>query len=760
MAKGRGKKSGGASSKAKAKAVKAKTKAKTQPTAAPKASVSGATLSVEVDELVAQACSKKTYPRTTLQSAIRAIKLKLPNLSADYIKDARNSDGYTLVQAVAAEYERRAALGKYVTAEWWGPVLASFNLRCDADWGELPDVPGDDDDEDGDDEELGELVAHAIGDNPCARGPNIARLEKKLQTAQNLPLFQIKSLLDCSVESITVPRKSSMRIQLAVLLHMTQYQQHMRWPEGWAAIKSRMELVLMSHMESLTPTLDRDDFLRKFRKVIELFCPPSAVADVVTAVDANLAVPTPQLRSLLETQLGQKLFSKEARELNWAEFVNDATTRLRDLIHQDWLEGENTAFVNRMREWTREIGRSGHTAPVLAREKFVWLNFSVLFPVADLDDYWSIPHYIALASCAVNAEVVSIMPWERVLLGGGAIRNYPTVGIRQSKLTEEVWSSRKTMARHLQSMTTLAEWKTCAKTHGAAISCLNPMWRIDLYFLEHHAGNAILQRVRSLIKDTLPAVGSLDAAPEFDVKEIKARASVAISSLMSLSSTELVLCYGDGAAEDVSWVVGFLRSVQQANPPDSRLQASFPEFYKHVIALCENYVCCYEKGGTKRHPLFPTEKLVYGKMAVTTRFANLKEIAEQSARPPALSECELFRMFKWCLTVEQHELLDAWVQQNAATKRFEIEQKCLLNVPSEASSKKKAKARVLQDASVVNTLKMPAVGQASSSSSSSSSCTSSLTVGGSESQAMPDKSMIDTRRENILKLFSKKGKAV
>ena len=89
-------------------------------------------------------------------------------------------------------------------------------------------------------------------------------------------------------------------------------------------------------------------------------------------------------------------------------------------------------------------------------------------------------------------------------MGSDEIPNYLAVGIQPSSLTEEIEAGRVAMERHLRGKSTVSEWKECAAAHADAIKVLNPMWRVDLHFIQHHAEGALLQELRNRMLKSLP----------------------------------------------------------------------------------------------------------------------------------------------------------------------------------------------------------------------------------------------------------------
>ena len=195
-------------------------------------------------------CDPKVHPcggqfdATTTAAAKRCISRKLGHIDQDVIQQARDSHGRSVLYAVCVECARASKEDRYIKNDWWLQLLDDFGLACKA-WEQLPQPPESKAYIEIIDTEIGEIVAQAIGDNLVSRAPGIVRLEKKLETVDRLPLFQVHSLLMCSQESHAVKRKASLKMQMAILSFMARTGIPQLWPEGWTVVQRRLEHVFL-----------------------------------------------------------------------------------------------------------------------------------------------------------------------------------------------------------------------------------------------------------------------------------------------------------------------------------------------------------------------------------------------------------------------------------------------------------------------------------------------------------------------------------
>ena len=150
--------------------------------------------------------------------------------------------------------------------------------------------------------------------------------------------------------------------------------------------------------------------------------------------------------------------------------------------------------------------------------------------------------------------------------------------------------------------------------------------------------------------------------------------------------------------------------------------------------------------------MFGKTDVVSGKLAVSNLFKDLQSRPETKKGPPTVGELELFRMFKWCLTQGQGEILDGYVKDAATNRRLEIDFKQLLDVPDDADPKKKKKKTCAANELVVSTLSFPLAA-----SSSKDPPLSSPRKPSSAGLGTSGENVANTRAGNIRKLFQKRG---
>ena len=147
------------------------------------------------------------------------------------------------------------------------------------------------------------------------------------------------------------------------------------WPDGWAMVKARLERVRTNHWETVSLSLERADFLRKFEKEIALVLDTFALRDLMVAIDNQATLPIPQLNVLLKSYLGKALFKKEALLAQWQRFTAEAAKLLQDLLHQDWAVEADQSFKKWMHMCTTTFVQNGHKGIDKQITTNSWLTF-------------------------------------------------------------------------------------------------------------------------------------------------------------------------------------------------------------------------------------------------------------------------------------------------------------------------------------------------------------------------------------------------
>ena len=188
--------------------------------------------------------------------------------------------------------------------------MKSMHLSSKIDWAELPPAPESDPITKTPCSDLGAMVCTAVGENPVARPSAISQIEKLLSKGVPLPVYQIRNLSYYSQEGPNVNREHSFRLQLAIFCHMALHGHAAAWPDGWAMVKARLERVLTNHWETVSLSLERADFLRKFEKETALVLDICDLRDLTVAIGNKTPFPVPQLNVLLKFHLGKLFYQK------------------------------------------------------------------------------------------------------------------------------------------------------------------------------------------------------------------------------------------------------------------------------------------------------------------------------------------------------------------------------------------------------------------------------------------------------------------
>ena len=292
-------------------------------------------------------------------------------------------------------------------------------------WASIPHPASDTHDEALACDQLGMYVKMATGTNPALTNRGITLIEKRLANGSKIPLFQVRALLINSVESTTVQRRQSYRIQKAVLSHIVAHDIHMAWPEMWAIISDRMEVVLAHDFEQSSTSISHVLWCKAHKKAILQFLPQLQFEEVEGALNEGKNAPMLALNQLLRTKLGSMIYAEHVGEMRWEEFVTKCAQAIKDLMNLDFLQEETIIFAKSMMQMTSELVSSGTDAIEKNVSVVKWTHVPMEVGVTHIDDHWNIPLYTAKVMCCMNSEKVRLYPWDELLLEGKKVSFYP-----------------------------------------------------------------------------------------------------------------------------------------------------------------------------------------------------------------------------------------------------------------------------------------------------------------------------------------------
>ena len=93
--------------------------------------------------------------------------------------------------------------------------MESFELKG-LDWSQLSQVPATVKDDEFIDSHIGDMALKAFGPNPALRQHGILLLEQRLVSGERIALWQIRNLLELSVDSKEVTARNANKLQLAI----------------------------------------------------------------------------------------------------------------------------------------------------------------------------------------------------------------------------------------------------------------------------------------------------------------------------------------------------------------------------------------------------------------------------------------------------------------------------------------------------------------------------------------------------------------
>ncbi|CAK0825616.1 unnamed protein product, partial [Prorocentrum cordatum] len=206
---------------------------------------------------------------------------------------------------------------------------------------------------------------------------------------------------------------------------------HVEWPDMRAVCKRRFEEIFINKWETMSARTPRATFCRKFLPELELFLDPDAIARAIGAEGEERNIPLLVLTSLLKSEMGQKIYSGEARQAKWHSFLVDTKIRLADVIRADSDQEAYDSFTAASKAGARDLLNSGFQAHGAYEFDVECFGQGRKMSVTPLSEVPAVMCEVLLRQVVVNAGQVQPMPWEKHIAdaSGGHVPNLPT-GVR------------------------------------------------------------------------------------------------------------------------------------------------------------------------------------------------------------------------------------------------------------------------------------------------------------------------------------------
>jgi len=159
---------------------------------------------------------------------------------------------------------------------------------------------------------------------------------------------------------------------------------------------------------------------------------------------------------LLKSEIGQKIYSGEARQAKWYSFLVDTKKRLADVLHADFDQVAYDSFTAASKAGVRDLLNSSFQAHGTYEFDVEYFGQERKMSVTPLSEVPAVMCEVLLRQVVVNTGQVQPMPWEKHIIDalGGHIPNLPT-GVRvQTSLISDFVGGRQVWRKALASCRT------------------------------------------------------------------------------------------------------------------------------------------------------------------------------------------------------------------------------------------------------------------------------------------------------------------
>lgn len=692
-------------SKSKAKAAgKAKGAAKTKSQAKPKAGgspcpVDGAGSVKEQDLVLASASgasssssmqmpfaaaqpppARRATRRDTDDAVDRAMDTRLlPHYSIGKLEGAVNSKGQRVRDRIAEQVRKNRPEKKKLTTQFWTELINAFHLVPETSGsGELPDPDPEDVHVR---EDLLERIGMAHADNPAGR--SVEPLERYLERCEDLSYVELYGCIKASMEGPRVIRSASGRLLVAILKYIARSGAKDKFPEMWAAMASKFDEVLAENYEGFfsrgVPALN---WLRVHRPLVQLYADPQDMQALATCLENEVSPPVAVLqRTIRASKVLAVMFAESAKRIDYENFLQLVSQRLKDLEFHEFIESEVRAFKGMMLMQTRAMSAAGRRCTNKTADAILFFGAEIFVARATLDDDWELRFHAKVKSLACNSGVLKLLPWESVLYGTGNVPNTSQTVRPPADLLAEYSNVREVVLRNLgMGPHTFADMRRVAAGSSKVWLGLDRSFSLELACLTEAAEKLAIDRIHTTTLGILPGE---DGTKQFG--------SVMVQLQGLIASHLCIACVASVVAE-VEGVRGLVAALDEGVGMDARGLTNMSQFYQAVVAKLQNFYIRAESG--PKVGIFP--RSLIGRLAVQDLYETVVAKAAVGQQFP-IQELRPLRTYRWLLTAEQEKTSQAWIQEATATAAQHLTR--MLLAPEVASKDESAVALVASSCS-------------------------------------------------------------
>jgi len=236
---------------------------------------------------------------------------------------------------------------------------------------------------------------------------------------------------------------------------------------------------------------------------------------------------------LLKSEIGQKIYSGEARQAKWYSFLVDTKKRLADVLHADFDQVAYDSFTAASKAGVRDLLNSSFQAHGTYEFDVEYFGQERKMSVTPLSEVPAVMCEVLLRQVVVNTGQVQPMPWEKHIIDalGGHIPNLPT-GVRvQTSLISDFVGGRQVWRKALASCRTYESMSREMRLARESTREIDSYSYLDEDFFNDGVPGLVEGMVRQMVLQKLPVLeqppNDCSAAHPVERKAEEAAAAIA-----------------------------------------------------------------------------------------------------------------------------------------------------------------------------------------------------------------------------------------
>lgn len=268
------------------------------------------------------------------------------------------------------------------------------------------------------------------------------------------------------------------------------------------------DLLFEEHFASMQAKhVDVEDFIEKYRDSLALFVSGDDLDCALDCIQRGIDPPTAVMLRILEGgSTARNLFARQAAQLDYNLFVQNAVQRVKDLENLNFAIDEVKAFEAIMIGEAKRLYESGHVTFDRKEVPMEFLGEEIKMVVADPHELWRAVFMARVKSIAVRNGLLPALPWETLLLeadGGESL--HTTVKVDPAVLQDSKIARRAALKMIGPRPVSFEEARALLHSQAKTLLELEATFRLEITFLAEIAEVKASKLVKEAVMWCLPS---------------------------------------------------------------------------------------------------------------------------------------------------------------------------------------------------------------------------------------------------------------